>query len=588
MLRTHTGGELRQKDVKKNVTLCGWVHSRRDHGGVIFIDLRDRYGLTQIVFNPEFNKKTHQLANDLRREDVIQVTGIVRERAAGMKNSKLSTGEIEVFISDLTVVNRAQTPPLEVDEYKTASEEFRLQYRYLDLRRPAMQEKLILRHRVVQALREYLNSQQFLEIETPLLIRHTPEGARDFVVPSRLHPGKFYSLPQSPQLYKQLLMIAGLDRYYQIARALRDEDLRMDRQPEHTQLDLEMSFVTEEDIFQLTEQLLVHLFKTVLGKSLSVPFPRLKYDDCLEKYGIDKPDIRFGLELKTVTDIVKESDFQIIKNVIAKGGIVKGITVEKGATFTRTQLESYIALAQQLGASGLVWMKVTKEGLESNVAKFFSAAVQKKLIAAMKAKPGDLLLMVADKPKQVNEVMAKIRLRLGEELQLIDKNVFQFCFITDFPMFEWNEEEQKWDAMHHIFTMPKEEHIPLLDKDPGKVYARLYDLVLNGTELYSGSVRTYKPELQQKLMEIIGMTPQQAKEKFGFLLEAYRYGAPIHAGFGLGIDRLVALMAGISDIREVIAFPKTKSMENPMDNCPSELDQKQLKELHISVTKSGK
>lgn len=588
MLRTHTGGELRQKDVKKNVTLCGWVHSRRDHGGVIFIDLRDRYGLTQIVFNPEFNKKTHQLANDLRREDVIQVTGTVRERAKGMKNPRLSTGEIEVFISELTVVNRAQTPPLEIDEYKTVSEEFRLQYRYLDLRRPAMQEKLILRHRVVQALREYLNSQQFLEIETPLLIRHTPEGARDFVVPSRLHPGKFYSLPQSPQLYKQLLMIAGLDRYYQIARALRDEDLRMDRQPEHTQLDLEMSFVTEEDIFQLTEQLLVHLFKTVLGKSLPVPFPCLKYDDCLEKYGIDKPDIRFGLELRTVTDIVKESDFQIIKNVIAKGGIVKGITVEKGATFTRTQLESYIALAQQLGASGLVWMKVTKEGLESNVAKFFSAAVQKKLIAAMKAKPGDLLLMVADKPKQVNEVMARIRLRLGEELQLIDKNVFQFCFITDFPMFEWNEEEQKWDAMHHIFTMPKEEHIPLLDKDPGKVYARLYDLVLNGTELYSGSVRTYKPELQQKLMEIIGMTPQQAKDKFGFLLEAYRYGAPIHAGFGLGIDRLVALMAGISDIREVIAFPKTKSMENPMDNCPSELDQKQLKELHISVTKSGK
>ncbi len=588
MLRTHTGGELRQKDVKKNVTLCGWVHSRRDHGGVIFIDLRDRYGLTQIVFNPEFNKKTHQLANDLRREDVIQVTGTVRERATGMKNPRLSTGEIEVFISELTVVNRAQTPPLEIDEYKTVSEEFRLQYRYLDLRRPVMQEKLILRHRVVQALREYLNSQQFLEIETPLLIRHTPEGARDFVVPSRLHPGKFYSLPQSPQLYKQLLMIAGLDRYYQIARALRDEDLRMDRQPEHTQLDLEMSFVTEEDIFQLTEQLLVHLFKTVLGKSLPVPFPRLKYDDCLEKYGIDKPDIRFGLELRTVTDIVKESDFQIIKNVIAKGGIVKGITVEKGATFTRTQLESYITLAQQLGASGLVWMKVTKDGLESNVAKFFSAAVQKKLIAAMKAKPGDLLLMVADKPKQVNEVMARIRLRLGEELQLIDKNVFQFCFITDFPMFEWNEEEQKWDAMHHIFTMPKEEHIPLLDKDPGKVYARLYDLVLNGTELYSGSVRTYKPELQQKLMEIIGMTPQQAKDKFGFLLEAYRYGAPIHAGFGLGIDRLVALMAGISDIREVIAFPKTKSMENPMDNCPSELDQKQLKELHISVTKSGK
>lgn len=588
MLRTHTGGELRQKDVKKNVTLCGWVHSRRDHGGVIFIDLRDRYGLTQIVFNPEFNKKTHQLANDLRREDVIQVTGTVRERATGMKNPKLSTGEIEVFISELTVVNRAQTPPLEVDEYKTASEEFRLQYRYLDLRRPAMQEKLILRHRVVQALREYLNNQQFLEIETPLLIRHTPEGARDFVVPSRLHPGKFYSLPQSPQLYKQLLMIAGLDRYYQIARALRDEDLRTDRQPEHTQLDLEMSFVTEEDIFQLTEQLLAHLFKTVLGKSLPVPFPRLKYDDCLEKYGVDKPDIRFGLELRTVTDIVKESDFQIIKNVIAKGGIVKGITVEKGGTFTRTQLESYIALAQQLGASGLVWMKVTKDGLESNVAKFFSPAVQKKLIAAMRAKPGDLLLMVADKPKQVNEVMAKIRLHLGEELQLIDKNVFQFCFITDFPMFEWNEEEQKWDAMHHIFTMPKEEHIPLLDTDPGKVYARLYDLVLNGTELYSGSVRTYKPELQQKLMEIIGMTPQQAKEKFGFLLEAYRYGAPIHAGFGLGIDRLVALMAGINDIREVIAFPKTKSMENPMDNCPSELDQKQLKELHIAVTKGGK
>ncbi|MAG60234.1 aspartate--tRNA ligase [archaeon] len=587
MLRTHNCGELRGKDARKHSTLAGWVQTRRDHGGVIFIDLRDRWGLTQIVFDPSHNKKTHKQAENLRREDVITATGSIKERKSGMKNKNLPTGEIEVFIDELNIINKAETPPIEVDDRKEASEEIRLKYRYLDLRRPSMQKKLILRHKVVTALREFLNGEDFLEIETPMLIKHTPEGARDFVVPSRLHPGTFYSLPQSPQLYKQILMIAGFDRYYQVARALRDEDLRVDRQPEHTQLDLEMSFAEEEDVLQIAEKMVAHVFKKVMKKELKLPFARIKYNDSMAKYGNDKPDLRFGLELEDVTEIAKKSNFEVFHKVIKKNGIVKCINAKNCGSFSRKKLDKYIAFAQEHGASGLMWMRMTDDGLESSVTKFFPPSVQKDLIKKMHAKTGDLLLLVADSFKTTNNVLSRIRVKLGKECELIDQNEFNFCFITDYPLFEWNEDEKKWDAMHHVFTMPKEEHIKYLDSEPGKVYGRLYDMVLNGIELFSGSVRTYKPDVQEKLMEIIGISKKQAEKKFGFLIEAYRYGAPIHAGFGLGIDRFVALLAGLNDIREVIAFPKTKSMEQPMDGCPSELDAHQLKELKLTIPKKN-
>lgn len=585
MLRTHTCGDLRAKEISKEATLCGWVNARRDHGGIIFIDLRDRYGLTQLVFDPNFNKTSHSEAEKLRREDVLQAKGVVKERREGMKNPNLPTGDVEVFISGLTILNKAQVPPLEIEDRIEASEEMRLKYRYLDLRRPKVQQQLLFRHRVVTALREYLNNQEFAEIETPLLLKHTPEGARDYIVPSRVHPGRIYSLPQSPQIYKQILMISGFDRYYQIARCLRDEDLRADRQPEHTQLDIEMSFVGVEDIFSLTEGLMSHIFKKILNKGLTKPFPQLTYDEAMEKYGIDKPDIRFGLELINVTDVVKNSDFQVFVNTVRKGGIVKCINAAgAGLTFSRAQVDGLVAFAQENGAKGLAWIKVMKEGLEGTPVKFISEKIQKELLKKTGAKAGDLLLFVADENKTVvNSALAKLRLKLGTDLGLINKEEFAFCFVTEFPMFEWNAEENKWDAMHNPFTLPKKEHWEFIEKDPSKVYSDQYDLVLNGTELFSGSIRNYIPELQERVFKAIGIGKEKAQAKFGFLLEAYRYGAPIHAGFGLGIDRLVAMMQGLSDIREVIAFPKTKSAENPMDGSPSPIEEKHLKELHLML-----
>ncbi len=584
MLRTHTCGELRGKDEKKEATLCGWVHSRRDHGGVIFIDLRDRYGLTQIVFNPTFNSRTHQQAEKLRREDVLRVAGEVRKRGKGLENPNLVTGEIEVFVETLEILNQSDVPPLEIDDRKAASESVRLKYRYLDLRRPGMQQRLIMRHVAAQATRAFLSKHGFLEVETPLLIKHTPEGARDYIVPSRVHPGKVYSLPQSPQLFKQILMIAGFDRYFQLARCLRDEDLREDRQPEFTQIDIEMSFLTEEDIIAVAEGLIKEIWLATKNTVLKTPFQRMTYNEAMEKYGIDRPDLRFGLELFNITEIISQTEFKVFKEVVAHGGIVKGINVPSGAEkLSRNQIDEYIKFAQENGASGLAWMKVTEKGLESNIVKYFPEDTQKELLKIANAKKGDLLFFVAEKPKKANDVLARIRLKLGHELGLIKENDLKFAWVVDFPLLEWDEEEQRWGAMHHPFTAPKPEDLPLLEKEPGKVRARAYDLVLNGIELGGGSIRNNTPALQEKVLHAIGMSHEQAEEKFGFLLEALRYGAPPHGGIAFGFDRICALLQGTSDIREVIAFPKTKSAESPMDGSPSPIEEKHLKELHLQL-----
>ncbi len=581
MLRTHTNGDLRAADVGKAVTLCGWVQSRRDHGGVIFIDLRDRYGLTQIVFDPSYNAATHKVAERLSREDCLQATGEVRRRKPGMENPKLDTGQVEVFISGLSILGKARTPPIEVDDLIETSDEVRLRYRYLDLRRPQMQRRLRVRAEAARAAREYLHARGFLEVETPLLMKSTPEGARDYVVPSRLHPGKCYALPQSPQIYKQILMVAGCDRYFQFARCLRDEDLRADRQPEHTQIDLEMSFVEVDDLLAMFEGLIAHLFATVKGATLPLPFPRLSYAEAMRRFGTDKPDLRFGLELFDATAVCAKSGFGIFRDLISRGGLVKGLAPRKA--FSRTELEELIAFAQQLGSKGLVWMRVSGGQLESNIAKFFSAQQQAELITLAQAPEGSVLLLVAGEPKLVNDVLSRLRLRLGRDLGLVLEGAHAPCFVTDFPLFETND-QGKLEPAHHMFCMPKREHLPLLDTDPAKVLCTQYDLVLNGWELGSGSLRITDPAVQEKVMRVIGLAPEELRQKFGFLLEAFAYGAPPHGGIGLGFDRIVALLLDLQDIREVIAFPKNKAAENPMDGSPSPFTDEQLKELHLKVT----
>ncbi|MBI4147826.1 aspartate--tRNA ligase [Candidatus Woesearchaeota archaeon] len=583
MLRTHTCGELTKKDIGKPVQLCGWVQSRRDHGGVIFIDLRDRYGLTQVVFDPQHNNEVHETAEHLGREWVLRVTGKVRARPAEMKNDKLPTGDIEVITDHLDILNQSAVPPLEIDDRKEASEDMRLKYRYLDLRRPKMQHNLFIRHTVAQATREYLSSQGFLEIETPMLVKSTPEGARDYVVPSRRHPGKFYALPQSPQLYKQICMVAGLDRYFQIARCLRDEDNRVDRQPEFTQIDIEMSFCTQEDIFVVGEGLMKHVFKKALAFDLTAPFPRIKYDDAMARYGSDKPDIRFGLELTNVSSIASRSDFSIFKQAIDKKGLIAALNAKKCAGFSRTEIEELTELAKTHHASGLAWMKVKDGKLDSSIVKYFSPAIQEELMKHLQAEEGDLLFFVADKPKIALGALGQVRLVLGEKLKLIPHEQFAFCWIVDFPLFEWNEEEHKWDAAHHPFTMPKEEHIPLIESNPEAVRAQCYDLVLNGVEICSGSIRINKSDIQEKVLSTAGLSLADLKEKFGFLIEAFQYGAPPHGGFAPGLDRLCSMMLGTKDIREVITFPKNKAAQGLMENSPSPLAQQQMRELHLKT-----
>jgi len=575
--RTNTCGELTKKDVKKEVILNGWTNSSRDHGGIIFIDLRDRYGLTQIIFDPKHDKKNHKEAEQLRREDVIAVKGKVRARGKGLENPKLKTGEIEVLVDELEVLNKAATPPLEIEDRIEANEDMRLKYRYLDLRRPKMQKNLLIRHNAAMAAREYLNKNSFLEIETPILVRATPEGARDYVVPSRVNPGKFYALPQSPQLYKQILMVSGCDRYYQFARCLRDEDLRQDRQPEHTQIDVEMSFVNADDVMEMVEGLYKHMMKRVLGIDIKEKFPKISHKEAMDKYGCDKPDLRFGLELADVTDAVKGCDF----NVFNKSEKVKCINPED--KFSRNEIDSLIEFAISVGAKGLAWMRVTDKGLESNIVKFFKKDIQKNLLEKTKAKKGSILFFIADKEKNVNEILSKLRVELGKRLKLINDKDFKFCWVVDFPMFERNADEDKWEPSHHIFTAPKKDYLQFLDKDPSKVYADLYDLCLNGVELGSGSIRETDTKTQEKLMKVIGLGHEQAQKKFGFLMDAFKYGTPPHGGMGLGFDRIVALMCGYNDIREVIAFPKNKDAECPMDGSPSDVEEKQLKELNIKL-----
>ncbi len=578
MKRTHTCGELDKKADKKPVCLQGWVSSRRDHGGVIFVDLRDRYGLTQVVFNPDC--KGFSDAEHLRREDVIEIEGTVRPRPESMENPKLKTGMIEVVVKQLKVLNKAETPPLEVDDDVVADDDIRLRYRYIDLRRPVMQALLKSRFDAAMAVRNTLNGLQFMEIETPMLVKPTPEGARDYVVPSRVHAGKFYALPQSPQLYKQILMIAGVDRYFQLARCLRDEDLRADRQPEHTQIDIEMSFVEKEDVFEVVEKVIAAIWKTK-GIAIKTPFPKITHAEAMTRYGSDKPDLRYELFLHDVGGIVKKSDFSVFKSIIESGGIVKCLVCPQD--IARKEIDDLIVFCQNNGAKGMAWMRVTGKGLESNIAKFFSDSVQRELVQATGAKPSSILMFIADTPHKTNQVLGKLRQELAKRLNLINPKEVGFCWITDFPFFEWNEDEEKWGAAHNPFSMIREEDLHYLESDPGRVICHQYDLVLNGWELGSGSVRINKPELQERVLKMLGLSKEQVQRKFGFLLEAYKYGAPIHGGIGIGFDRVVALLNGIYDIREVIAFPKNKAAECPMDGSPSEVEERQLKELHLKT-----
>jgi len=581
MKRTHTCGQLTKKDVGKKVLLQGWVHTRRDHGSITFIDLRDRYGFVQLVFSPK-NAEAYKIAQELKREYVIEVEGIVNPRREGSEKKDWPTGEIEVLCEKAEILNAAETPPLEIDDRILANEEVRLKYRYLDLRRPAMQHHLIFRNAVAQAVRKYMHDQKFVEIETPLLIRSTPEGARDYIVPSRVNPGKVYSLPQSPQLYKQILMVAGMDRYFQICKCLRDEDLRIDRQPEFTQIDIEMSFPTEEDIYELGDGLMKYIFNETLGIELKTPFPRIPYKEAMDKYGCDKPDLRFELELVDVTDILKKSDFEVFR----KAATIKCLNAPGCGNYPKGDLNKLTDIAKIYKAKGLVTIQVEKGKLVSNVVKYVSEPLQKELLKKTNAKDGDLLLIVADNFKIANAALAALRNEMGKRLKLYDPKDFKFCWVVDFPLFEWNEEEEKWDATHHMFTMPKKEHLQYLEKDPGKVHAQCYDLVLNGVEIASGSIRIHRWDIQERVMKVLGLDKKDAERKFGFLLEAFKYGAPPHGGFAPGFDRLIAMMLGVEggDIREVIAFPKNKNAECPMDGCPTNPDEKTLKELNMKFS----
>jgi len=585
MKRTHYCGELRKEHVGQRVHLNGWAHRRRDHGGVIFIDLRDREGVVQVVCDPRHGPEAHAVADQVRSEYVLAVEGEVRERPPGTVNPRIPTGEVEVAASRVEILNPSKHPPFPIEDDIEVDEAVRLKYRYLDLRRPKMFNILRLRHRVIQETRTYFDELGFLEVETPLLLKSTPEGARDFLVPSRLHPGRFYVLPQSPQLLKQTLMVAGIDRYFQIARCLRDEDPRADRQLEFTQIDVEMSFVEQDDVLTVIEGLIQRLFALV-GVEVKPPFPRITYEEAMRRFGSDKPDTRFGMELVEVTDIVSDVDFRVFAETVRGGGQVKGIRVPGGATrLSQKRIEELVKFVQQFGAKGLAWIAVEEGGLRSSILRFLPEAVQQALCRRLEGQPGDLLLFIADRPEVVANALGRLRLHLGERLGLIDTSRHDFLWVVDFPLFEWDETEQRIAPMHHPFTSPKPEDIPLLDSDPLKVRANLYDLVLNGNEIGGGSIRIHRSDLQEKVFRIIGITPEQAWDRFGFLLEAFQYGAPPHGGIALGLDRIVALMAGYeaARIRDVIAFPKTQTGLCLLTGAPSKVEPKQLEEVHIRV-----
>jgi aspartyl-tRNA synthetase len=581
--RTHTCGDLRSGDIGKEVTLMGWVAKRRDHGGVIFLDLRDRNGLTQVVFRPDVNPQVHQKAEAIRSEFVLAVVGKVEPRPEGMANPNMDTGAIDIEASELRILNEAETPPFAIETGIDVNEELRLRYRYLDLRRPDVQSDIILRHRIAQATRSYLTESEFLEIETPFLMKSTPEGARDYLVPSRVNRGNFYALPQSPQTYKQLLMVAGFDRYFQIVRCFRDEDLRGDRQPEFTQIDIEMAFVTEDDVMGLAERLTRHLFKLILDHEIPSSIPRLSYHECIDRYGTDRPDTRFGLEIVDLEAAAKASEFKIFQSVIESGGQVRGINAKECGSFSRKQIDDLGAFAGQFGARGLAWIKVTDKGLESTIVKFFPEQAQTLLRESMRAQPGDLLLFVADEPGIVAEALGNLRLELARVLNLQKRDDYSFLWVTQFPLVEWDPQEKRFVACHHPFTSPLEQDLETMESDPASVKARAYDLVLNGNEIAGGSVRIHQRSVQERMFRMLGISDEEAEEKFGFLLNAFRYGAPPHGGIAFGFDRLVALMAGREYIRDVIAFPKTNTASSLMDGAPSEVDSTQLRELGLRI-----
>ena len=581
--RSHTCGELRKEHVGQTVTLTGWVDVRRDLGGVVFIDLRDRYGKTQVVFSPQVHAEAYAAAQALRSEFVLSVTGNVQLRPAGGENADLPTGQIDVAGSKLVILNKAETPPFAIADDLQVGEDLRLKYRYLDLRRPSMQRNLAVRHRAYQVTRSYYDRNGFLEIETPILMKSTPEGARDFLVPSRIHKGKFYALPQSPQTYKQILMVAGFDRYFQIVKCFRDEDLRADRQPEFTQIDVEMSFVGEDDVLRMTEGLMAQLFKEIVQHDVTLPFPRMTYKEAMERFGSDKPDTRFAMELNDCSDLVAESEFRVFRDAVAKGGVVAGFAVAGMSHYTRNQLDGLTDFAKSLGAGGLISLKVLEGKLESSIDKFVSAEEKQRIAERLGAKTGDLCLLISGPWQKAYTILGALRLEMARRLNLVDGKKWNFLWVVDFPLLEYSEEERRHVAVHHPFTSPKPEDVPLLDSEPLKARARAYDLVLNGNEIAGGSIRIFDSDLQSKVFELLGIGAEEAKQKFGFLLDAFRYGAPPHGGIAFGFDRIVMLMTREESIRDVMAFPKTTSGMSLMDESPSSVTQEQLSELHIRI-----
>ncbi len=585
LVRTDYCGNIRTSDIDNEVTLFGWVQNWRDHGGVIFIDLKDREGIVQIVFDPSVNEKNHKQASKLRSQYCIGIKGRVRHRPEGTVNPNLKTGEVEVVVDELKVFSQSDILPFPVEEYVNVNEEIRLKYRYLDLRKPRMQKNIITRYKGAFAVRKYLDSQGFIDIETPILTKSTPEGARDFLVPSRLSQGKFYALPQSPQLFKQLLMVSGFDRYYQITKCFRDEDLRADRQPEFTQIDLEMSFVAEDDVMAVTEGIIESIFKETLGIDVKPPFKRIKYQEAMDRFGSDKPDMRFSLELKNLTDIAKTADFKVFNSVANSGGLVYGLNATGCINFSRKEIDDLTNLVAIYGAKGLAWIKVKENELQSPIVKFFGREQMDSILKALNAKPGDLLFFVADKPKVVYDALGALRLEIAKRLKLTDKNEYNFVWVTDFPLFEWSDEENRFEAMHHPFTSPIAEDLEYLESDPAKVRARAYDITLNGVEIGGGSIRIHRSDVQERMFRALNIKDEEAKAKFGFLIEALKFGAPPHGGIALGLDRIMTLILKEESIRDVIAFPKTQKGVCMLTDAPNDVDVKQLNELSLKVLK---